>query len=239
MFVFPSNFLAGRSARRTHHIVHLACQRFQQKVEITRRELRRDCGGLLEGDLPGAVAAEAEAGAAIIVGESFAVEGAGTLQTVEDDGGVIAEHFDLKLGPSGVMEFVAGREDDAQNRGAVEDLAVGRDVNVFGSHEPVHGGGVVFKPRRVPGFAELHDFFVQAFNVHNGPGHSKYRGEGNLTQEADSRSLELRPAPPETRGSKSARDSARDDNVKTQCPEAGINPHGAAATNDAWRASNV
>src|ERR1700733_9562127 len=58
-------------------------------------KLRRDHRGLLEGNLPGAVSAEADAGAAVIVGESFAVEGAGALQTVEDDGGVIAEHFDL------------------------------------------------------------------------------------------------------------------------------------------------
>jgi hypothetical protein len=32
-----------------------------------------------EGDLPSAVSAEAEAGAAVIVGKSFAVEGAGAL----------------------------------------------------------------------------------------------------------------------------------------------------------------
>ena len=77
---------------------------------------------MLEGDLPGAVSTEADAGAAVIVGESVAVEGAGALQAVEDDGDVIAEHFDLKLGPIGVMEFVAGREDDSQNGAAVVDL---------------------------------------------------------------------------------------------------------------------
>jgi hypothetical protein len=115
---------------------------------------------LLEGDWPGAVSAEAETGAAVIVGERFAVEGAAALQAVEDDGSVIAEHFDLKLGPSGVMELVAGREDHSQDSGAVEDLAVGRDVNVLRGHEPVHGGGVVLKPRRVPGFAELDNFLL-------------------------------------------------------------------------------
>jgi|HubBroStandDraft_6_1064221.scaffolds.fasta_scaffold01110_13 thiosulfate dehydrogenase [quinone] large subunit len=137
-----------------------------QKVENRNLKLRDYGRGLLEGDLPGAVSAEADAGAAVIVGKSFAVEGAGALQAVEDDGGVIAEQFDLNLGPSGLMKFVAGREDDAQNDGAVQDLPVGRDVNVFGGHEPVHGGGVVFKPRCVPGFTELLNFLVRGFRVH-------------------------------------------------------------------------
>jgi hypothetical protein len=119
---------------------------------------RRDGRGLFEGDLPGAVSAEAEAGAAVVVGKSFAVEGAGALQAVEDDGGVIAEHFDLKLGPGGVMDFVAGREDHSQNGSAVEDPAVWGDVNVFGSHEAIDGGADVFKPRRIPGSAELLNF---------------------------------------------------------------------------------
>jgi len=137
-----------------------------QKVENRDRELRFDRRGLLEGDLPGAVAAEAEAGAAVMVGKSFAVEGAGALQAVEDDGGVIAENFDLKLGPSGVMEFVAGREDDSQDGGATEDLAVGRHVNVFGSHEAVHGGAVVFEPCGVPGFGEVFDLLLHYRGFH-------------------------------------------------------------------------
>src|SRR6202162_5608097 len=126
--------------------------------------------GLFEGDLPGAVSAEADAGAAVIVGKSFAVEGAGALQAVENDGGVIAEHFDLKLGPSGVMDFVAGREDYSQNGAAVEDLAVWRDVNVFGSHEAVDSGAVVFEPGSVPGFAEVFDLLLKSCGVHGSSG---------------------------------------------------------------------
>jgi len=140
-----------------------------QKVENRERELRLYGGGLLEGDLPGAVSAEAEAGAAVIVSKSVAVQGAGTLQAVEDDGGVIAQHIDLKLGPIGVMEFVAGREDASQNGGATDDLSVGRDVNVFGSHEAVHGGAVVFEPGGVPGFAGVLDFLLHRCGFHELP----------------------------------------------------------------------
>jgi hypothetical protein len=163
-----------------------------QKVENRGRELRLHWRGLFEGDLPGAVSAEADAGAAVIVGESVAVEGAGALQAVEDDGGVIAEHFDLKLGPSGAMEFVAGREDYPQNEGPVEDLAVGRDVNVFGSHQAVHGGAVVFEPGGVPGFAELFDFLLHRRDFHKASIEDRqrdYMNEFRKTQERKSRSL--------------------------------------------------
>src|SRR3984957_14858703 len=161
-----------------------------QKVENRELVLRLYGRGLFEGDLPGAVSAEAEAGAAVIVGKSTAVEGAGALQAVEDDGGVIAEHFDLKLGPSGVMEFVAGREDDSQNGGATDDLSVGRDVNVFGSHEAVHGGAVVFEPGGVPGFAEVFDLLLHRCSVHRTsclykqrPTSDDYKSEFKRTQE--------------------------------------------------------
>ena len=158
----------------------------EQKVKNPERVLQFDGRGLFEGDLPGAVSAEAEPGAAVIVGKSFAVEGAGALQAVEDDGGVIAEHFNLKLGPSGVVEFVAGREDHSQNGCAVEDLAVGRDVNVFGSHEAVHGGAIVFEPRGVPGFAELFDLLVYRRRFHKASieyGQRDYMNEFRRTQE--------------------------------------------------------
>src|SRR3984957_541456 len=157
-----------------------------QKVENRELVLRLYGRGLFEGDLPGAVSAEAEAGAAVIVGKSTAVEGARALQAVEDDGGVIAEHFNLKLGPSGVVEFVAGREDDSQNGCAVEGLAVGRDVNVFGSHEAVHGGAIVFEPRGVPGFAELFDLLVYRRRFHKASieyGQRDYMNEFRRTQE--------------------------------------------------------
>ena len=163
-----------------------------QKVENRERVLRFDRRGLFEGDLPGAVSAEADAGAAVIVGKSVAVEGAGALQAVEDDGGIIAEHFDLKLGPVGAMEFVAGREDHAQNGGAIEDLAVRRDVNVFGSHEPVHGGAVVFEPGGVPGFAEVFDLLMYRRSFHDASMEYRqrdYMNEFRRTQERKSRSL--------------------------------------------------
>ena len=87
---------------------------------------------MFEDDLPGAVAAEAEAGAAVVVGKSVAVERPGALQAVDDNGGGVAEQIDLNLSPTGVVKFVAGREDYSHDRGAVEDLAVSGDVNVFG-----------------------------------------------------------------------------------------------------------
>jgi hypothetical protein len=176
------------------------------KVENRERVLRFDGRNLFEGDLPGAVSAEAEPGAAVIVGKSVAVEGAGALQAVEDDGGVIAEHFNLKLGPSGVVEFVAGREDDSQNGRAVEDLAVGRDVNVFGRHEAVHGGAIVFEPRGVPGFAELFDLLVYRRRFHKASieyGQRDYMNEFRRTQEKKKQA-------PRRRKTK----LARDDNVK-------------------------
>jgi hypothetical protein len=114
------------------------------------------------------------------------------LQAVEDDGGVIAEHFDLKLGPSGAMDFVAGREDYSQNGAAVEDLAVWRDVNVFPSHEAVNGGAVVFEPGGVPGFAEVFDLLLQRSGVHNASfdyRRHNYMNEFRRTQERKSRSL--------------------------------------------------
>src|SRR3984957_9836432 len=161
-----------------------------QKVKNPERVLQFDGRGLVEVDLPRAISAEADAGAAVIVGKSFAVEGAGSLQAVEDDGGVIAEHFDLKLAPSGAMEFVAGREDHSQNGATVENLSVGRDVNVFGSHEAVHGGAIVFEPRGVPGFAELFDLLVHRCSVHRTsclykqrPTSDDYKSEFKRTQE--------------------------------------------------------
>jgi hypothetical protein len=163
-----------------------------QKVKNPERVLRFDRRGLFERDLPASVSAEAEAGAAVIVGKSVAVEGAGALQAVEDDGGVIAENFDLNLAPSGAMEFVAGREDDAQNGGAVEDLSVGRDVNIFGSHQAVHGGAVVFEPGCVPGFAELFDLVLHRSRFHKASieyGQRDYMNEFRRTQERKSRSL--------------------------------------------------
>ena len=164
---FEPNKIATKSGQKTKIQTRKHCAgEAAQKVENRERGLRLDGRGLFEGDLPGSVAPEAEPGAAVIVGKSFAVEGAGGLQAVENDGGIIAEHFDLKLGPSGVMEFVAGREDDAQNGAAVEDLAVGRDVNVFGSHQAVHGGAVVFEPGGVPGFAEVLDFLLHRCGFH-------------------------------------------------------------------------
>jgi hypothetical protein len=167
-----ANFEPNEIARKSEEKTTIQIRKHRagepaQKVENRECGLRLDGRGLLEGDLPGAVSAEAEAGAAVIVGESVAVERASALQAVEDDGGVIAEHFDLKLGPSGVMELVAGREDYSQNGSAVEDLAVGRDVNVVGSHEAVHGGTVVFEPGCVPGFAKLLDFLVYRCGVHD------------------------------------------------------------------------
>ena len=137
-----------------------------QKVENRELVLRLYGRGLFEGDLPGAVSAEAEAGAAVVVGKSVAVERSGALQAVDDNGGGVAEQIDLNLSPSGVVKFVAGREDYSHNRGAVEDLAVPGDVNVFGSHEPVHRGAIVFKPRRVPGFSELVEFLTLRYVFH-------------------------------------------------------------------------
>jgi len=163
-----------------------------QKVKNPERVLQFDRRGLFERNLPRAVSAEADAGAAVIVGKSVAVEGAGALQAVEDDGSVIAEHFDLKLAPSGVMQFVAGREDHSQNGAAVQDLAVWRDVNVFGSHEAVHGGAVVFEPRGVPGFAEVFDFLLHRCGFHKASienGQRDYMNEFRRTQERKSRSL--------------------------------------------------
>src|SRR5271156_4255666 len=132
-------------------------------VELINLELNRstDGRGLFEDDLPRAVAAEAEAGAAVVVGESVAVEGAGALQAVNNHRGGVAEQVDLNLGPSGVVKFVAGRKDYSQDFASVEDQAVRRDVNVFGGHEAVHGGAVVFEPRRVPGFPEVVELLTQ------------------------------------------------------------------------------
>jgi hypothetical protein len=138
-----------------------------------KRELRGYGRGLFEDDLPGAVAAEAEAGAAVVVGKSDAVECAGALQAVDDNGGGVVEQIDLNFRPPGVVKFVAGREDYSHDRGAVEDLAVPGDVNVLGGHELVHGGAVVFKPRRIPGFSELVELLTQrrVFHFRSSSGH--------------------------------------------------------------------
>jgi hypothetical protein len=190
---FEPNEIAIKSGRKTRIQTREHCAgNAAQKVKNPERELRSYGRGLFEGDLPGAVSAEADAGAAVIVGESVAVEGAGALQAVEDNGGVIAEHFDLKLGPSGAMEFVAGRQDDSQNGGATDDLSVGRDVNVFGSHEAVHSGAVVFEPGGVPGFAELFDFLLHRRRFHKASTEYRqhdYMNEFRRTQERKSRSL--------------------------------------------------
>jgi hypothetical protein len=122
--------------------------------------------GLFEDDLPRAVSSEADAGAAVVVGKSVAVERAGALQVVNNNRGGVAEQIDLNLSPLGVVKLVAGREDHSHDYAAVGDLAVRPDVNVFGGHQPVHGGAVVFEPRRVPGFSELVDFFTQRRFVH-------------------------------------------------------------------------
>jgi hypothetical protein len=165
---FEPNEIARKSEEKTKIQTRKHCAgEVAQKVENRERELRLYRRGLFEGDLPSAVAAEAEAGAAVIVGESVAVEGASACPAVDDNGGVIAEHFDLELGPSAVVDFVGWREDDTQNGSAVEDLAVGRDVNVVGSHEAVHGGAVVFEPGGVPGFAELFDLLLHCRVVHD------------------------------------------------------------------------
>ncbi len=144
---------------------------------------------MFEGDLPGGVSAKADAGAAVIVGKDVAVEGPGALPAVDDDRGVVAEQVDLKLVPGAVVDFVSGRADYSQNGGAVKDLAVCCDVNVFGGHETVHGGTVVFQPRRVPGFAELLNLLMQRRGVHKASCQPKYRSEFTSTQEAKSRSL--------------------------------------------------
>src|ERR1700735_4994812 len=70
-----------------------------QKVALAERGLQRYRRGLFEDDLPGAVAAEAEAGAAVVVGKSVAVESAGALQAVDDHRGGVAEQIDLNLRP--------------------------------------------------------------------------------------------------------------------------------------------
>ena len=129
--------------------------------------------GLFENDLPGAVSSQADAGAPVVVGKSVAVERAGALQVVDNNRGGVAEQIDLNLRPLGVVKFVAGREDHSHDYAAAGDLAVRPDVNVFGGHQPVHGGAVVFKPRRIPGFSELVDFFTQRRFVHGGS--SAYR----------------------------------------------------------------
>ena len=129
--------------------------------------------GLFEDDLPGAVSSQADAGAPVVVGKSVAVERAGALQVVNNNRGGVAEQIDLNLRPLGVVKFVAGREDHSHDYAAAGDLAVRPDVNVFGGHQLVHGGAVVFKPRRIPGFSELIDFFTQRRFVHGGS--SAYR----------------------------------------------------------------
>jgi hypothetical protein len=128
--------------------------------------LRLHGRGLFEDDLPRAVASQADARAAVIVGESAAVECAGALPAVEENGGVFAEQRSLKLGPSAAVDFVARRADYSHNRAAVEDLSVRRDVGVFGGHELVHSGAVVFQPRRIPGFAKLFQFLTQRRVIH-------------------------------------------------------------------------
>ncbi len=50
--------------------------------------------GLFEDDLPGAVPAQADAGAAVVVGKSVAVERAGALQAVNNHRGGVAEQID-------------------------------------------------------------------------------------------------------------------------------------------------
>src|ERR1700735_2795132 len=85
-----------------------------QKVKILisfaarERELWSYGRGVFEDYLPGAVAAEAEAGAAVVVSKGVAVECAGALQAVDDDRGGVAEQIDLNLRPFGVVKFVAG-----------------------------------------------------------------------------------------------------------------------------------
>src|SRR6202046_2578093 len=142
-----------------------------QKVKILisfaarERELWSYGRGLFEDDLPGAVAAEAEAGAAVVVGKSVAAEGRGARAAVNNYRGVATEQINLNLRPFGVVQFVAGRENYSQDRAAVEDQATGGDVNVFGSNEIVHGGAVVFKPGGVPGFSEVVEFLTQRRGV--------------------------------------------------------------------------
>ncbi len=157
--------LLDKKLSQNRHL-HTTIRFAQCKQKVIEIELRGYWRGLLEDDLPRAVAAEAEAGAAVVVGKSVAVESAGALQAVDDDSGGVAEQIDLNLSPRGVVKFVAGRKNDSQDFAAVADLAVRRDVNVFGRHEAVHGGAVVFEPRRVPRFAKLVQFLTQRRAVH-------------------------------------------------------------------------
>jgi hypothetical protein len=134
---------------------------------VDKRGLRLHGRGLFEDDLPVAVASQTDPGAAVIVGKSAAVECASALPAVEENCGVGAEQRSLKLGPSAAVDFVARRADYSHDRAAVEDLSVRRDVGVFGGHELVHSGAVVFKPRRVPGFAKLFQFLTQRRSIHS------------------------------------------------------------------------
>src|ERR1700735_3028288 len=87
-----------------------------QKVKILisfaarERELWSYGRGLFEDDLPGAVAAEAEAGAAVVVSKGVAAEGRGARPAVNNYRGVATEQINLNLRPFGVVQFVAGRE---------------------------------------------------------------------------------------------------------------------------------
>jgi hypothetical protein len=147
-----------------------------------KRELREDGRSLFKDDLPRAVSPQTDAGTAVVVGKSVAVERAGALQVVNNDRGGVAEQIDLNLSPPGVVKFIAWREDYSHDFAAVGDLAVRPDVNVFGGHQPVHGGAVVFKPRRVPGFSKLIQFLTLRRFVH---GDSSAYGMGCYSRRCD------------------------------------------------------
>src|ERR1700735_1095658 len=97
---FEPTACADKSAQKAEVQTRLHCAgESAQKVALAERGLQRYRRGLFEDDLPGAVAAEAEAGAAVVVGKSVAVESAGALQAVDDHRGGVAEQIDLNLRP--------------------------------------------------------------------------------------------------------------------------------------------
>src|SRR5262249_18954424 len=90
----------------------------------------------------------------IVISERCALKGPGTLPAMPHKGRLLAKGPDNDLAARPMIQPIARRADDRQDRLTIEGQPVGTNVEVVLGHQTFHCGRVLLSPRQIPALAE-------------------------------------------------------------------------------------